>query len=584
MSKIDISKWEELITKGIRYKERFCNSKRWSTYRNYGRGIFSGYKGDSSGILPYNLVYAMKRALVPNVYYRNPYINVTPSNKPGADFQARIVEAIDNQLLITCGIKGVYKTMVQDAYYSNRGIAKIGYDGLWSEINKMKDTDAQLAEDLGIPVSHMSVNNKERVAYNTNVKPGMPWAARIMSEFLIVPFGTRTLTDCPWVDHVIIKSLEDVKNSKIYKNTKDLSGTHLEMLNKTGMDSEFYRGLGEGADLVEIHEIHNFKTKEICAFVPGYDKYIREPSEDVLQIGGLPFVDFTFNEDPEYYWGPSDVQIIEPQQLEVNEARTQAMQHRRVSLIKFLIEENGMDPVEVEKMLSSQVGPAAFTKGDPRQTVTTLQPHIPPDLIQWTEIIRGDVRELLGQGSQQLGEAPPGRRSATEMSNVQISSDLRMDERRDIVADSLSEMVRKFNQIIFDRWSTEKVAQVVGVDGARYWVAYKGNENRAEYTLKVDVESMSPKTKATKKRDILEVIQAVSNNPRANVDYLLRMLLREYDWIDAMKVLPEAPETMQQPMSQADFMHTQQKLMQNPQQMQTRASANAKVIGRGLGV
>jgi hypothetical protein len=574
----EIEDWRDLIEQGIRYKENFGNSKRWSTYRDYGRGKFPGFTGATNGILPYNLVYSMKRAMVPNVYFRNPYINVTPTNKPGIDIQARVVEAVDNWLMGELGVKSTFKTMVQDAYYCTRGICKIGYDGLWSE--RVTPEEERLAADLGIPLSHMSKDKKERVEYNVNVKPGMPWAARIIPDVFIVPFGVRTLDDCPWVDHVVLRSLSDVKADRKYTNTKELEGTHMEMLHKDPTKANFYKELSSYTDIVEIHEIRDFKRKEIKAFVPGYDKWIRPPTEDVLQIDGLPFVDFTFNEDGEYYWGPSDVQIIEPQQLEINEARTQAMYHRRVALLKFLVEEGGMDKEEAAKMLSEMVGPVVWTKGDPNKVVALLQPHIPADLTQWSELIRGDVRELLGQGRQQLGEAPAGRRTAEEMRNVQMASDTRMDERRDIVADALVSMMRKINQIIFERWTTEKVVQVVGVDAARYWVSYKGAENRGEYNLRVDVESMTPKTKMMKKREIVELIQALSKNPRANIDYLMQMLLREYEWVDAMKVLPQAQETMGQPMQQQQFVQQQQGLMNNPKQLQERAGANAEMIGR----
>jgi hypothetical protein len=354
----------------------------------------------------------------------------------------------------------------------------------------------------------------------------------------------------------------------------------MEVLHKDPQRSNFYKELSSYADIVEIHEIRDFKRKEIKAFVPGYDKWIRPPTEDVLQIEGLPFVDFTFNEDGEYYWGPSDVQIMEPQQLEINEAITQAMMHRRIALVKFLVEAGMIDDDEIVKMISDNVGPIVKVKGDPSKVVALLQPHIPADLTQWVELIRSEVRELLGQGRQQLGESPPGRRTAEEMRNVQMATDIRMDERRDIVADALVSMMRKINQIIFERWTTDKVVQVVGVDAARYWVSYKGAENRAEYNLRVDVESMTPKTKMMKKREIVELIQALSKNPRANIDYLMQMLLREYEWIDAMKVLPQAQETMGQPMEQQQFMQQQQGLMNNPKQLQERAGANAEMIGR----
>jgi len=520
----------------------------------------------------------MARGMVPEIYFRNPYINVSPSGNPGLAVQCKLVEAMDNWLLEELDIKSTFKTMVLDAYYTNRGICKIGYDGVWSEIAGSEEE--KIAERLGIPISALSKNKKERVEYNVNVKPGMPWASRIMADVFIVPFGVRTLDDCPWVDHVVLKTLEDVKADKKYKNTEELEGTHMEVLHKDTERADFYKELSSIADVVEIHEIRDFKRREIMAYVPGYEKWIRPPSEDVLQLGGLPFVDFTFNEDCEYYWGPSDVQIIEPQQLEINEARTQAMLHRRIALVKFLVEAGMIDDTEIDKMLSDEVGPVVKVKGDTAKVVSVLQPHIPIDLTQWTELIRSDVRELMGRGRQQGGEAPPGRRTAEEMRIVQAASDVRSDERRDIVATALVKTVQKINRIVFKRWTEEKIIPVVGYDAAKYWVAFKGTDNDGKYNIKVDVESMTPKTKMMKKREIVELIQALSKNPRANIDFLMRMLLREYDWVDAMQVLPEAPETTASAIPQQNFMELQNKMLQDKGMLQKRAGENAEMIGR----
>ena len=584
MPNSDIEKWQDKIERGIRYKEHYGNSKRWAVYRDYGRGKFPGFSNDAKGILPYNLVYAMEKATIPNVYFRNPYVSISPRYMRGFEMSSKVLESVDNWLIQEMNVKATMKKCVADAYYTNRGIIKMGYDSLDSGTSPApKGVGDKIAEIMNTPVSQLGKKKGERVEYNTDVKPGMPWAVRTMPDYIIVPFGTRTLSDCAWIDHVIIKDLEDVKNSPLYENTANLEGTHLEMVTKDTRLSAFYDEIGKDATLVEIHEIRDFKRREIKAFVPGYDKWIRKPTEDVLQIEGLPFVDFTFNDDTEYYWGPSDVQIIEPQQLEINEAKTQAMYHRRIALLKFLYEKGKIEPDDVERMLSETVGPGIPVKGSPRDSVAIIQPHIPVDLLQWIENTRSEVRELLGHSRQAMGEAPPGRRTKFEMQVVHGGGELRMDERRDIVAGALSKMVRKTNQIIFDRWDIEKVAQVVGYDGAKYWVKYNPKQIRGEYTTRVDVESMTPATKSVKRREIVEVIGALAKNPRANIDYLMTLLLREYEWIDAMSVFPEAQETMGQPMGMNQFTDFQQKMAGNPEMMGERAGANAQSMRRFLG-
>ncbi len=571
-----IENWKTAIEGGIRYRETYGQSKRWKTYRDYGRGIFPGFVGSSKGILPYNLTHEMKAALVPNVYFRNPYVNISPRYKPGFHINAKIVEAVDNWLIQEMDVKAAMKTAVIDCYYTNRAFLKLGYDSYYG--GPATSNMQKLSAMLNTPLSHLGKKG-QRVEYDVNVKQGMPWSARVMPDKIIVPFGVRRLEDCPWIDHVVIRRLDDVKQDRMYKNTGKLEGTHMEMLYKDAQQGQYFKELTQDVDYVEIHEIRDFKRGTIKAFVPGYDQWIRPPEKDDMQIEGLPYVDFTFNEDTEYYWGPSDVQLMEPQQLEINETKTQAMLHRRVALLKFIVEDKMIDDGEIDKMIGEEVAPVVRVKGDPHKVVATLQPHIPQDLNMWVENIRSEVRSLLGQSRQHMGEAPPGRRTAFEMKVVTGGREIRMDERRDIVATALSKLVRKTNQIIFERWTGEQVAQVVGYDGAKYWVAYTGKENKAEYNVKVDVESMTPVTKQGKKQEIIQIIQALSKNPRANIDYLMKMLLREYEWMDAMQILPEAEETQESPMSQQQFSDQQTKLAGNPKQLQERASQNAVRVG-----
>jgi len=576
-----LKQWQDAIDLGVLYKKRYGNSDDWETYRRYYRGNFPGYS-TAGKVLPYNLTYAMARTLIPNIYFRNPYINITPRHKMGSpirlDIHAKIVESIDNWLMQEMSMKKEMKTALLDCFFTNRGIWKIGYDSMYGFA--AEHTMDEIGMEDTTPTQYS--RKGEAVEYNINVKPGMPWVLRIDPDDIIVPFGTRTLDECPWICHRVMRPLEDVKADTKYKNTRDLSGTHLEQIYKDSKRADFYRQMTSICDWVEIFEVRDRKRKEIFAFVYGYG-YIREPEEDILQIEGLPYVDIAFNEDCQFYWGASDCAIIEPQQLEVNEARTQAMLHRRVALVKMLVDTGVIDDAEIQKMISENVMPVVKVKGNPNAAVALLQPHIPADLSIWVEQIRSDVRELIGMSRQALGEIPAGRRTAREVDIATLAKEIRLDERRDMLADALTEIVRKVNQIIFERWDDRHVVQVVGYDAARYWVEYTKEAITGEYNVRVDVESMTPTTKAMKKREIVELIGALSRYPRANIDYLMRMLLREFDYIDVMTLLPEAPEApIGQPMLAEQFVRQQQGLLASPEILGARTRRTQQLVGAGM--
>ncbi len=132
--KSDIELWDKAIDLGLEYKEIYGESKRWQTYRNYYRGKFPRYNATTNGgVLPYNITYSSARSLIPNIYFRNPYVNLSPRWKIGQertmlDIHAKVVESTDNWLLQEMSVKKEMKTGLLDCFFTNRAIWKIGYD------------------------------------------------------------------------------------------------------------------------------------------------------------------------------------------------------------------------------------------------------------------------------------------------------------------------------------------------------------------------------------------------------------------------------------------------------------------------
>jgi hypothetical protein len=203
---------------------------------------------------------------------------------------------------------------------------------------------------------------------------------------------------------------------------------------------------------------------------------------------------------------------------------------------------------------------------DLQSKIFLLQPHLPPDLIQWADVIRDDVREVMGIGRAQSGELPSGRHTATESQIVQAAHDLRMSDRRSAVGEALTRVMRKVNQTIGRFWDTEKVARVIGVEGAVYWVSFRADQLANEYDMKVNVEAAIPGSKAQRRQDLIQLIQALGSNPAVNIQHLVAMFLTEFDYLDVMKVLPQAAQTLGGPMGQNEFIGQQNQLLGNGQQ------------------
>lgn len=529
-----LTEWKDKLKAGIKYKTIFGKSKEWSVYKNMYRGFWG------AGVVPVNIMYAVARSLIPQVYFRNPRVSVVPM-RPGYTMHARVVERIDNYFIRELGIKNELKSMILDCFLCGRGPGILGYDSEYG-FNPSFMSDEYADESLS------SFNKKgQRIEYTDNVKPGMPWFLRCNPGDFVVPWGTRNWQEAQWFAFRKMRTIKDIKEDPKYSNTSSLKGVYSSKLDgSTEGKSESVPRMHfeDGAsEWVEIWEIHDKRSGRMFVLSLGHDKFLRDDF-DYLQLEGLPARVLGFNEDPDYFWWTPDARLIKEQQGEINDIRTMAKKHRKVALLKVLYDKGMLGRTELPKLLDED--PKAFVavdagpNGDVRKAVALFQSHVPPDLITAAREVREDVREIVGFSRNQMGsfEEASGRRTATEAGIVKAASMIRIDERRDAMTDMLESVMRGMNQIVFSNWSSERVIDIVGDDGAKYWIRFTGKEIKGEFNYKISPEEAIPEDRRTRKAEALEFIKIAQNTPGMNMKYLLEQYASQMDWVDPKMLFP----------------------------------------------
>jgi hypothetical protein len=524
--------WMTKIEKADLFIDRYTTRKRWKDYKEYYRGNWSDQ------VLPVNMIFAVGRAMVPNTYFRDPKVCIS-ANRPEYVWHARVVEAVDNWLTKELKIKETLKMAALDAYWAGTAIIKLGYD---SEFGYIPD---QALDQDNATATEFSKKSGERIEYRENVKAGMPWALVCNPEDIIVPAGYRTPSSLPWICHRILRPLEDVKEDQKYRNTKDLAGTRIVNLQRGGR-KPFDRDEDETM-YAELFEVRDVRTKMIYVFCEGQTLL---KDIDALQIDGLPYEFITFNPDPELFWGIPDVKMIEQQQLELNEVKTQQKKHRAIALVKFLYKKGVLTKPQLDLMLSGEVGPAVEVEDDSIATaITMLQPHVPPEFMALQKDIKEDIRVTVGSSSNQQGDFSPYHgKTAAESMIVNQANELRGNERKDVLGDCLANIVRKWNQMIFKYWTNEKVIEICGPKGQQYWVQYTGDELTGEYFINIDPESGMPMTRAQRGQATEQLLKTFNGDPMIDQIKLRMMVLREFEMInpEASSLLLQGPQGMAQ--------------------------------------
>lgn len=531
-----LREWQDAIKLGLRYRRVFGRSQDWKRYKQYYRGFFGQNQ------VPVNIIFATLRSMIPQVYFRNPKVYITP-DRPGYFPHSRILERLDNWLIRELNIKNTMKTECLDTGLCGRGMGILGYDSEFG-FNPAFASPEVLGD---VTTTSFSADSGERIEYNYNCKPGMPWYQRCNPTDFVVPWGCNNFQEAPWFAFRKMRTLRDIKEDPKYSNTKNLKAYFRSSMDNS--DSSDVRMKEEDAELewVELWQVHDQRSGNVFALTLDCPEFLRN-EHDYLQIEGLPARTFGFNEDPDYFWWMSDCRLIEQQQLELNDVRTMAKYHRRVSLLKVLYDKNLMKKEELEKLLDGDVKTAvgidAGAMGDIRKAVQLFQSHVPPDLSIAAKEIREDLREIVGFSRNQMGsfEEPSGRRTAHEAEIVRAAAMIRIDERRDIMADHLTEIVRGINQIVFENWNTQHVIDVLGTDGARYWVRFTGKEIKGEFTYKINPEEAIFSSRQTQRADALEFMNLAKVLPGIDIQYLTEAYASTFDWLDPKLLFPNSAQ------------------------------------------
>lgn len=554
-----LEKWKGDIRAGIKYRNVFGKAKDWSRNKN----MYRGYWGKD--VVPVNLIYALGRSLIPQIYFRNPRISVVPK-LPGYTPHAAVVERIDNYLITEVGIKNQLKSMILDCYLCGRGPGILGYDTEFGFNPSFMSTD--YAQDTSLT----SFNKEgELIEYTDEVKPGMPWFLRCNPLDFIVPWGTARWEEAQWFAFRRMRPLDDIQEDPKYKNKASLSAPYKHKLEGSENRPELQMRLSEEQpekEWVELWQIHDKKSGRVFVISLDHDKFLRDDI-DYLQTEGLPAVVIGFNEDPDFFWWQSDVRMIEQQQLELNDIRTMSKKHRQVALLKVLYDKGMVSKEAMVKLLDGDPKAAVEidtgSAGDIRKAVALFQSHIPPDLISAAREVREDVREIIGFSRNQMGsfESPSGRRTAHEVEIVRAASMIRVDERRDVMADVLETVIRKMNQLVFEHWSEERVADIIGPDGVKYWIKFTGRQIRGEFAYKINPEETIPSNQMVRREEDRQLLDAAVKIPGLNTQYLIESYARQFDWLDPKLLFPgQGPgRSPERPMEFTDFMKLNQGLI-----------------------
>lgn len=529
------------------YRRQLYTDSRWRDFEEYW---MARYPGISDNILPVPVLVSdaqrQEASLINDVR-----VEITSDNAPEMIPAARILSAKINHMIRITNLITEIQDAVQDAQTCGTGCLM---DGFGSQFGISADTIMH-----GFDTSRTNQKN-ERIEYNPNIYDDKPWSMRVHPANILVPYGSVRMSDVQGFFHIYARPLGDVHDDeKLIKKhrTQVKADTSVAMIrkNETSGDS-----MGE-MDMVTLISWRDLKTGNMTTYNPTYPYALSDEIDEImLRIDRLSIHPIIFNRNSRYWWGTADFDLLEPLAQEINDIRTMQMRHRRIQLIKILLnvsaleDEEDLESVEkaIEDLTSDEAGAIVKMRlGDKSvgDILHDFKPTQPYDMGPQLDIAKDEIKNFgMGIGPNQRGQMEGGRHTKYEAQKANAGFDQSLSPRRRVIREAILGVVQNWSKLIFDFATEPEIIKTYDAGGRPVLVEFTGADLRADYHYSISLESMSYKSQEERREEanmLLSQLMPFAQNGIVNPESLVRQYLLHAvsgDWdIESLMVNQQQP-------------------------------------------
>jgi hypothetical protein len=316
------------------------------------------------------------------------------------------------------------------------------------------------------------------------------------------------MEDARWIAQRIRRPLEDVKKDKRYNSTarQEAAPSHYS---KWGQDAYRPRRSTSPDDAyVEVWEWYDIDRNTVSVFCDGSDKFLVAPKEIPFAFG-QPFVMIRNYDVPETFYPMGELEAIEPLQHELNQTRTQMMNHRKRFSRKWLYKETAFDTDGRQALESDEdnVMVPVISEDNLGNVIAPMPAVInPPEFYNQSDLISMDMNRVSGVTEYQQGAMPEIRRTATEAAIVQDASNARASDKLAIIERSIGECARRLVMLAQQFMTGEQAIRVVGSEAQPLWLTFDRDYIQGEFDYEVEGGSTAPMNESFRRQRALQIV------------------------------------------------------------------------------
>lgn len=262
---------------------------------------------------------------------------------------------------------------------------------------------------------------------------------------------------------------------------------------------------------------------------------------------GFPIRILTIRDLPDSPFPPADSAFTNSEIKQLSTWRRQSIKIRDAQIGKYLYDGGMLDENDIEKIKNGEIGDyiqvkeGALANGSDKIITTTAGITQTRDDYQGAELIKRDIDETLGIGSNQSGTPENTVRTATEIANVQTAVAARNDKELGRVIDFYLDGARMIDQLLMRYATNDEYIEIVGQEGAKRLQMWNNQMITGRYLYDIAPDSQMRVDTAADFKHLLDLYNMGAKDPLFNRKYALQKLARMRG-LDPMKaIMPPSP-------------------------------------------
>lgn len=497
-----LSGYQTSIRKSKEWRKQEQSDDTWQRLIDMYRGRHYDSFSTEDRILV-NVAFATINVIAPSVSVNNPKIAVN-AIWPEAAPMALITEAVINHWWKRYEVKPQFRRAVKDFLIVGHGWLKSGYKFV--------------EESYVIEGDGANTPGVDNVAESTTVVlEDRPFVDRVSPFDMFVDPDATSMADLRWIAQRIRRPLNAVKRDKRYSATArgQVTAPTWKKNSTASGDKDVY---DKQQEYVEVWEFYDLVRGTVSVFTEG-ESFLIAPKAMPYAFGH-PFTMLRNYDIPDEFYPMGDLEAIEPLQRELNETRTQMMNHRKKFARKYLYRKDRFDTEGREALESDVDNTMVPTVGDqPLLDAVTQFPSLisPPEFYNQSSLIRDDMTNVSGVSEYQAGGMPEIRRTATEAGIIADASNARAADKLATIESAIGSVAKHLIALAQQYMTQEQVVRFTGPNSEPVWVKFTKDHIAGEFDFDVEGGSTAPTNESFRRQSALQMVDALAPFIQAGV-------------------------------------------------------------------